>query len=157
MTDHKCAGCGLVNFAENQACRRCGAPLRAEAAAQIPPARGGRQRGFGRRVLWVFGMTAFLLVAGYASLLVTSEGLDPEQTNVEAVPYAAQAGLAVDGPVIWVIASRRASCTPNARERLRANCRKAESTSGPPLEASNLTTAKRRCISGCFSINRISG
>jgi hypothetical protein len=111
MTDHKCARCGLVNFAENPACRRCGAPLRAEAAAQIPPARGGRQRGFGRRVLWVCGMTAFLLAACYASLLVTSEGLDPEQrrTVARAITILERAGFSSEAFAMARLVSYRAT------------------------------------------------
>ena len=82
MRNNKCAGCGLVNFAEAPECKRCGSPLgaapgRGSFAAPDPggegePGAGGR-RGLARRAGAVFAVTFALLVAWHASLLWTSE------------------------------------------------------------------------------------
>ena len=85
MKNHKCAGCGLVNFAHASECKRCNAPLEpafadaafyAGAASNFEfeeaPGEGKRRRGFLRRALWVLVVTFVLLVGSHASLLFTS-------------------------------------------------------------------------------------
>ena len=56
----KCAQCGLVNFAVNETCRRCGAaltaadPIEHEQETVVEPI---KKRGVRRRVLWLIGVT----------------------------------------------------------------------------------------------------
>lgn len=87
MNNHKCAGCGLVNFAYSPECKRCGAPLEPAFASgpfgataahafesegvTAPEGVKGR-RGLLRRALAVLGVTLALLVGCHASLLFTS-------------------------------------------------------------------------------------
>jgi hypothetical protein len=84
MNRAKCSECGLVNFASSDACRRCGAALLPDAPAFAPavgaPAFHGR--GLGRWVLWILGVTTIILAIAYASLLVTSHGLSPEERRL---------------------------------------------------------------------------
>ncbi|HEX8338922.1 MAG TPA: Ran-binding zinc finger domain-containing protein [Pyrinomonadaceae bacterium] len=117
MSNPKCPGCGLVNFASASACKRCDAPLEpafahagtAEHAAAFdaPPApafgfedadapAGGRRRGLVRRALWVLGVTSVLLVGCHASLLFSSTAATyDEREQVErAVGLIEQAGFA---------------------------------------------------------------
>lgn len=85
MNSHKCAGCGLVNFASAGECKRCGAPLEpAYAGFDAAPARdfgwgdeAVSEEGKGRRSLWrralsVLAVAFLLLVGWHASLLCTS-------------------------------------------------------------------------------------
>jgi hypothetical protein len=80
MSSRKCPRCGLVNWAEGGACRRCGARLDGstphDAAEGAEARRGG---GIVRRALVVFGVVLLILVGFYVSLLVTSEPVTTEQ------------------------------------------------------------------------------
>ncbi len=92
----KCARCGLVNFAADQTCRRCGASLLpGDLIAEEPPVETEKERGFGRRLLWVVGMTLTLLFVYFMSLLVTSEGLDVDERGrvADAVAVLKKAGF----------------------------------------------------------------
>ena len=80
----KCALCGLVNASADESCRRCGGsldpdtqiePVSAETAADPAP----KKRGLLKRVTWVLGATSIILVTWYASLLISSDGLQPAQ------------------------------------------------------------------------------
>ncbi len=81
----KCANCGLVNTGSDELCRRCGTPLAGdepvEAVAPTTPATSAtaKKRGFLKRVTWVLGATSIILVIWYASLLISSSGLQPDQ------------------------------------------------------------------------------
>ena len=85
----KCAHCGLVNSSADQSCRRCGASLADDESAEpiqanayVPPQ---KKRGFLRRVTWVLGATSIILAIWYASLLMSSDGLEAgERQKVEA-------------------------------------------------------------------------
>jgi len=80
---NKCGQCGLVNFAAHESCRRCGAALTGGRAASAQfPFDAVPNRGFGRRVLWIAGATAMLLVIGFVSLLVTSAPLDADERQI---------------------------------------------------------------------------
>jgi hypothetical protein len=92
----KCAHCGLINFAGDQTCRRCGASLPpGNLTAEEPAVETEKERGFGRRLLWVFGMTLTLLFVYFMSLLVTSEGLDFDErrTIADAIAVLRRAGF----------------------------------------------------------------
>jgi hypothetical protein len=73
-----------VNTGSDELCRRCGNSLDAvarlepsekEAGAGAPP----NKRGFLNRVMWILGATAIVLMFSYASLLITSNALQPDQ------------------------------------------------------------------------------
>ncbi|HEX7316009.1 MAG TPA: hypothetical protein VF297_19005 [Pyrinomonadaceae bacterium] len=83
MNNHKCAGCGLVNFAYSAECKRCGVTLEPVYAAapfdvasdfefEEAPVEGKRRRGLPRRALSVLLVLFAVLVASHASLLFTS-------------------------------------------------------------------------------------
>ena len=106
----KCAHCGLVNFATEQTCRRCGASLlQGNLIAEEPPVRIEKERGFGRRLLWVFGMTLTLLFVYFVSLLVTSEGLDVDErrTVADAVAVLKHAGFSKEAFVLGNLVTYR--------------------------------------------------
>ena len=89
MTSLKCTGCGLVNFATAGECKRCGAALpggEGEAAfgfdGAADEACGEPRRGLLRRVLAGLGLSFFVLVGCYVSLLETSEAANLEQRQL---------------------------------------------------------------------------
>ena len=108
MSNHKCAGCGLVNFAYATECKRCAAPLglalapafdgapTADFFDEDEPARAEGRRGILRRTLWVLGVTALLLVGSHASLLYTSTPAtyDEREQVMRAVGLIERAGFA---------------------------------------------------------------
>jgi hypothetical protein len=81
----KCTQCGLVNSGSDELCRRCGTPLAGEEPAELvaPPAPATtvspKKRGFLKRLTWVLGATFTVLLILYASLLISSDGLQPDQ------------------------------------------------------------------------------
>jgi len=86
----KCPKCGLVNATSDEVCRRCGAPLWDDGPSEgttavSPEPTSVPRRTFLRRVVWIFATTAMLLIIWYVSLLVSSDGLQPDQrAKVEA-------------------------------------------------------------------------
>jgi hypothetical protein len=95
VTSRKCTACGLVNFAENDTCRRCENPLPAPGfiPEQIEPA--ARERGIGRQLLWICGATLGLLLVGLFSLIVSSDrlGYDERQTINAAINVLEREGF----------------------------------------------------------------
>ena len=82
----KCASCGLVNSFADESCRRCGGPLTedeppAEPEFQTAPTddKPNRKRSFLKRLTWVLSATLVIMVIWYASLLLSSDGLKPDQ------------------------------------------------------------------------------
>lgn len=80
----KCVHCGLVNTGSDELCRRCGTPLAGEERIESGPAEPvagatEKKRGFLKRVTWVLGATSIILVFWYASLLISSNALQPDQ------------------------------------------------------------------------------
>lgn len=67
-----------MNFAENQSCRRCGAALGIVVAEEPSVPRVG----VGRRLLWIVGVTVFLIFCWSRSLLLTSDPIEPAQREV---------------------------------------------------------------------------
>lgn len=85
MGGNRCRKCGLVNWADADACKRCGAPL---GAARRATGEGGEQEAASlggrllRRALVVGGVVALFLVGAYVSLRVTSEPVTDEQQEL---------------------------------------------------------------------------
>jgi hypothetical protein len=83
--NRKCGGCGLVNFAVSETCRRCGAILEAPAEIGSPTAGTDTSGGDARpafRVFVIAGTVAALLFVWWGSLFMTSDGLDADQRGV---------------------------------------------------------------------------
>jgi hypothetical protein len=109
---NKCARCGLVNFAINDICRRCGATLRPEGPIeQEAPVQVRTERGFWRKLMWVFGMTLTLLFVGFMSLLTTSERLnfDERQTVADAIAVLEKAGFSREAFVLGNLVNYRST------------------------------------------------
>jgi hypothetical protein len=98
----KCAGCGLVNFADASECKRCGAALGVGNGAPAAPrefdVRAGSfetraaspedseefeevkpRRGLLTRVAWIVTVTCAVIVAWHGSLLLTSDAASMNQ------------------------------------------------------------------------------
>ena len=80
----KCANCGLVNASADESCRRCGGPLDPgdyfePIKAEPVTGTASKKRGFLKRVTWILGATSIILVIWYASLLISSDALQPDQ------------------------------------------------------------------------------
>jgi len=81
----KCASCGLVNTISDELCRRCGNPLAGDKSTEGRPDLKGpeetstKKRGILKRLTWIVGATAIVLVIWYVSLMVSSDGLQPDQ------------------------------------------------------------------------------
>ncbi len=89
MNGRKCPRCGLVNFATDEACKRCGEQFTEDyVAADLdePESTGRRKRlhPIIRRGLVVVAVTLGILFLFYASLLKTSEPLSFEQQQMVA-------------------------------------------------------------------------
>jgi hypothetical protein len=88
----KCASCGLVNTGSDELCRRCGSLLRGEDPTKHQTDQGPaeetpvKKRGFLKRLTWIVAATVIGLLICYVSLLMTSDGLQPDQR--EAVQKA---------------------------------------------------------------------
>jgi len=96
----KCAQCGLVNAGADEQCRRCGALFTGEEvlSATEPaerPSPKTKRRGFLKRVAWVLITTLVILIIWYVSLLVSSNGLQPDQQQkvVAAISLLQQQGF----------------------------------------------------------------
>ncbi|HEX8475241.1 MAG TPA: hypothetical protein VF666_14520 [Pyrinomonadaceae bacterium] len=107
MSAEKCFHCGLVNFADAVTCKRCGISLDAAPARHTtddwtdePPAH--KPRGFIKRVAAIVGMTVFLLLLFYMSLLETSETvtLAQRQTINRAIAVIERRGFKHDAFIL---------------------------------------------------------
>src|SRR4051794_19572052 len=101
-SNHKCAGCGLVNFADASECKRCGAALDFGDAGHVAPrafevraepfeVRAASfedseefeevkpRRGLLTRVAWILTVTCAVIVAWHGSLLLTSDAASMNQ------------------------------------------------------------------------------
>ena len=107
MASRKCGNCGLVNFAENHSCRRCGTALGVIVDEESP----APSVGLGRRILWIFGVTAFLIFCWSRSLLLTSDPIDPAQREMvlEAVGSLGAAGFSGEVVMLRHLANFRAT------------------------------------------------
>jgi hypothetical protein len=82
----KCTNCGLVNASSDELCRRCGTPLADEqdeqhvdAGEPIADGAGPKKRSLLKRITWVLVTTLIILGIWYVSLLMSSDGLQPDQ------------------------------------------------------------------------------
>jgi hypothetical protein len=96
----KCANCGLVNISRDEKCRRCGTLLtedeQFDSLPQEPaPAEARKRRGLLQRVIWITGATLVILMIWYVSLLMSSDGLQPDQREKvnSAIALLQQAGF----------------------------------------------------------------
>src|SRR5438552_3901660 len=102
----KCDNCGLVNTGSDELCRRCGSPLTHDDPNHIAPTKWqpdaeaaerptANQRGLLKRLTWVAGATLIALLICYVSLLISSDGLPPDQREQvrEAIDVLAQHGF----------------------------------------------------------------
>lgn len=98
MNRTKCPACGMVNFAEQEMCRRCGTSLLGGGPSSAGPvhAREPQSRGFWGYVRWATGVALACLAASYGSLVVTSEPLtgEEQQMVMAAIAELEQAGFA---------------------------------------------------------------
>jgi hypothetical protein len=81
MSNRKCIECGLVNFAADETCRRCGVTLEAvstvEASEAFPAKRSKRRLVL--RILFTPALILVILLVAYLSLLATSDTIDSKQ------------------------------------------------------------------------------
>lgn len=96
MNNLKCPGCGLVNFASDAVCRRCGTELDSHAgqvydhaapgedrSRYIDDAHPGRQpRPLLTRIVGAIVVAFLVVVVLHTSLLLTSQRITPEQRSV---------------------------------------------------------------------------
>jgi len=112
----KCANCGLVNAGSDEQCRRCGALLAddepfdsidSEALAETKP----KKRGLLKRVTWVVGATLLILTIWYASLLMSSTGLQPDQRERvdKAIAVLQQSGFTREAFILNHLTSFRST------------------------------------------------
>ena len=111
MSSRKCPRCGLVNWAEGGACKRCGAQLDGSASPVVEEAGARGGGGIARRALVVFGMVSLILVGFHVSLIVTSEPVTPEQRRLveRAVALLEEKGLGEHTFALRRLASYRAT------------------------------------------------
>ena len=93
MGSIRCPHCGIANFSDGGSCRRCGEFLLAPRPT-VATAAGGEPSAL-RRIAAMAGTVALVMFAWWASLFLTSEGLDPEQrvTVSRAVALLEQRGF----------------------------------------------------------------
>ena len=93
MGSIRCPHCGIANFADGGACRRCGEFLLAPRPAVATATDDGPSTL--RRIAAMAGAVVLVMAVWWASLFATSEGLDPEQrvTVYRAVELLEQRGF----------------------------------------------------------------
>jgi hypothetical protein len=112
MSSTKCRACGVINFADSPACRRCGAELTLAAVdVQAVPVPREQGRGFWRWVLWISGVTATILICCYVSLLASSDGIsgDDEQLVTSAIDALDRAGFSRESFALRHLVSYRST------------------------------------------------
>jgi hypothetical protein len=109
----KCSQCGLVNFAENEECRRCGAALPPVGVVESEPAVQSskyRARRVGR-LLWLAGVIVAVVFLWSRSLLLTSDAIDDRQQQIvlRAVSQLDRSGFSREVLVLRHFANYRAT------------------------------------------------
>ena len=84
MSSKKCSQCGLVNFASELECRRCGTFLgsRDRVPDDVTEESKSGKRSLRKKLLWIAGATFSALLLCYVSLLASSERLTGEQKQI---------------------------------------------------------------------------
>ena len=82
----KCANCGLVNSGADENCRRCGSSLGDDepivsASPEPDSTTEPPKRGLLKRLGWIVSATLVILIVWYVSLLLSSNGLQPDQRS----------------------------------------------------------------------------
>src|SRR5258708_3733656 len=77
----KCTNCGLANASSDELCRRCGTPLADEEDVEAEPLAGGsrKKRSLLKRITWVIATSLIILGMWYVFVLMSSDGLQPDQ------------------------------------------------------------------------------
>jgi len=112
MNNKKCASCGLVNFAADDVCRRCGAILGKSSADSYEfEERAEGKPGFLKRALVTLGVVALLLLIAYVSLLLTSSSISYERKQIveRAISVIEAKGLSRNAFVLRHLVSYRAT------------------------------------------------
>ncbi|MGB8508313.1 MAG: zinc finger Ran-binding domain-containing protein [Pyrinomonadaceae bacterium] len=125
MRKRKCTKCGLVNFASAEECSRCAAalpPVQEDAGQSIPEHESGAHetddepttaapRSLIQRALIVLGLTAFILLLCYVSLLETSAPATFEQRETvrRAIAEIERAGFVKDAFLLRHLVNYRTS------------------------------------------------
>jgi hypothetical protein len=112
VTRRTCAQCGLVNFAVNDVCRRCGAALDdPEPIDREPAVESAGPPGLRRRLLWVAGVTIALIFLWSRSLLLTSDAIDDAQSQSvrQSIRLLEHAGFAKEVVALRHFANYRAT------------------------------------------------
>ena len=107
---NKCPRCGLVSFAAQPTCRRCGAALSGREPEQTAP--NGDQTGkrsLASRLIWILGATLLILIIWSLSLHITSDDLRYEQRHTveRAIAVLEQKGFARQAFVLRYLTSFR--------------------------------------------------
>jgi len=93
MSSLKCPQCALVNFAGVEQCRRCGLYIAGVVPFTVEPAEPAENPNLTLRVLPVAGTILALVFTWWASLLLSSDALDPQQrVTVERAVAVLRAG-----------------------------------------------------------------
>jgi hypothetical protein len=110
MNRNKCPQCGLVNTAADETCRRCGTLLTG-GSFQTPAADDEKpgKRSIGKRLIWIFGATLFLLFSFYMSLRITYDDLGYDQRQIvrRSVAILEQKGFAKEASVLSTFTTYR--------------------------------------------------
>lgn len=111
----KCPNCGLVNAASDEVCRRCGSPLSdvesSSARTEPEPKPKTGKRTFLKRVIWVVSATIVILIIFYASLLLSSNALQPDQQRKvqDAIAILRQQGFSREAFVLTYLSTFRST------------------------------------------------
>jgi len=97
----KCTECGLVNAGDDVVCRRCGSsldeqhPVAAQVHTEFSAESNPNKRSLLKRLTWIVAATVIGLLICYLSLLMTSDGLQPDQREAvqKAIAVLAQHGF----------------------------------------------------------------
>jgi hypothetical protein len=111
----RCPECGLVNIGADESCRRCGASLATEQSsppiAKPEPISQPAKRSIWKRLIWIGGATLVALIIWYASLLLSSEGLQPDQRQkvTGAIAVLKQQGFTREAFVLTYLTTFRST------------------------------------------------
>jgi len=111
----KCPECGLVNIGPDESCRRCGASLVTEQSSPqvVKPETVSEpaKRSIWKRLIWIGGATVVALIILYASLVLSSDGLqaDQRQKVTSAIAVLEQQGFSREAFVLTHLTTFRAT------------------------------------------------